>query len=515
VASEAAEGIGKAAILPRSRRYRPAMEGCARAKLRGPRQYDRAARVEACPRATQQDNMAKPLVLYDNYTRSLRTFEPLKTDAVGLYTCGPTVYDYQHIGNFRTFLFEDLLRRILEWNGYTVRHVMNITDVGHLTSDADTGEDKMETGSRRTGKTAWQIAELYTESFLTDMKALNIEPPTILCRATDHIAEQIAFIADIEKNGYTYRTSDGIYFDTSRQPDYGYLARLDRAGLEAGKRVDPGEKRSATDFALWKFSRQGEKRQMEWDSPWGTGFPGWHIECSAMAQKYLGDYFDIHCGGEDHIPVHHTNEIAQTEARVGTRLANFWTHGYFLLSNDAKMAKSAGAFLRLQTLIDRGYDPLAYRYLCLTAHYRSQLNFTWDALDAAATGLDRLRQGVFGLRGSDEADARFLERFTAEINEDLNVPRALALAWEVLRGDQPVASRRATLIAFDRVFGLGLSGWRAREETIPEPVHALAAARLAARQAKQWAEADRLRAELHAAGWEVEDRADGYSLKRR
>ena len=268
--------------------------------------------------------MPTALKLYDNYTRSLRSFEALKAGAVGLYTCGPTVYDYQHIGNFRTFLFEDLLRRVLEWNGYEVTHVMNVTDVGHLTSDADTGEDKMEKGARRTGKTAWEIAELYTGAFLEDMRALNIEDPTILCRATDHIREQIEFIADIEKNGYTYRTSDGIYFDTSKQPDYGYLARLDEAGLEAGKRVDLGEKRHATDFALWKFSPSGEKRQMEWPSPWGTGFPGWHIECSAMAQKYLGDFFDIHCGGEDHIPVHHTNEIAQTEARVGTRLANFW-----------------------------------------------------------------------------------------------------------------------------------------------------------------------------------------------
>jgi cysteinyl-tRNA synthetase len=242
---------------------------------------------------------------------------------VGLYTCGPTVYDHQHIGNYRTFLFEDLLKRVLEWNGYRVRHVMNITDVGHLTSDADTGEDKMEKGSRRTGKSAWEIAQLYTDAFIADAKALNIEPPTVLSRATDHIREQIEFIADIEKKGFTYRTSDGIYFDTSKQPDYGYLARLDVKGLEAGKRVDIGEKRNPTDFALWKFSPPGETRQMEWDSPWGKGFPGWHIECSAMAQKYLGDYFDIHCGGEDHIPVHHTNEIAQTEARVarGSRIS--------------------------------------------------------------------------------------------------------------------------------------------------------------------------------------------------
>jgi len=462
--------------------------------------------------------MPPPLHLYDTYTRSLRPFEPLAPGGeVGLYTCGPTVYDYQHIGNFRTFLFEDVLRRVLEWNGFRVRHVMNITDVGHLTSDADTGEDKMEKGSRRTGRSAWDIARTYTEAFLDDVRRLNIEPPTVLCRATDHIAEQVDFIADLERKGYTYRTSDGIYFDTSRQPDYGHLARLDVAGLEAGRRVDLGEKRHPTDFALWKFSPPGERRQMEWDSPWGKGFPGWHIECSAMAQKYLGDYFDIHCGGEDHIPVHHTNEIAQTEARCGTRLANFWLHGYFLLSNDAKMAKSAGEFLRVASLTDRGYDPLAYRYLCLTAHYRGQLNFTWDALDAAATALDRMRQGIYALRDAPPADPdpELIERFTGEINDDLNLPRALALAWETLRGGLDPAVRRATLLAFDRVFGLGLASWEPPVEVVPEEIRALADARAAARAAKNWAEADRMRGELQAAGWEMEDRAGGYALKRK
>jgi cysteinyl-tRNA synthetase len=462
--------------------------------------------------------MPEQLELYDNYTRTLRPFVPLHPGGeVGLYTCGPTVYDFQHIGNYRTFLFEDVLKRVLEWNGYRVRHVMNITDVGHLTSDADTGEDKMEKGARRTGKSAWEIAQLYTDAFVADLKLLNIEDATVLCRATDHIREQIDFIADIEKKGFAYRTSDGVYFDTSKQPGYGHLARLDVKGQEAGKRVDLGEKRSPTDFALWKFSPPGEKRQMEWDSPCGRGFPGWHIECSAMAQKYLGDYFDIHCGGEDHIPVHHTNEIAQTEARVGTRLANFWLHGYFLLSNDAKMAKSAGEFLRLQALVDRGYDPLAYRYLCLTAHYRGQLNFTWDALDSAAIALDRMRNGVYVLRdaGDPPPDATLVERFTNEINADLNVPRALAVAWETLRGDLAPAVKLATLLRFDAVFGLGLAGWVPKQESPPDAVAALAEARLAARRAKNWAEADRLRAELRVAGWEMEDRADGYALKRR
>ena len=463
--------------------------------------------------------MNAPLVLYDNFTRSLRAFAPLVPDGeVGMYTCGPTVYDYQHIGNYRTFLFEDVLKRVLSWNGYRVRHVMNVTDVGHLTSDADTGEDKMEKGARRTGKSAWEIAALYTRAFEDDLAALHILPPDVLCRATDHIPEQIAFIADLEQRGYTYRTPDGVYFDTSRQPDYGYLARLDRKGLEAGKRVDLGDKRHATDFALWKFSPPGSTRQMEWDSPWGKGFPGWHIECSAMAQRYLGDYFDIHCGGEDHIPVHHTNEIAQTEARVGTRLANFWMHGYFLLANDAKMAKSAGEFLRIGALVERGYDPLAFRYLCLTGHYRTQLNFTWEALDAAATGLARLRTGFHALPADPaaSADPRFVERFSQAIDDDLNAPRALALAWELLRGDLvDQAITRATLARFDDVFGLGLASWRPVEEDIPADVRALAQSRADARKSRNWAEADRLRAALHAAGFEMEDKPDGYALKRR
>jgi cysteinyl-tRNA synthetase len=462
--------------------------------------------------------MAKPLTLYDNYERALRPFVPLRPEGpVGLYTCGPTVYDYQHIGNFRTFLFEDLLKRALRWNGYRVRHVMNITDVGHLTSDADTGEDKMEKGSRRTGMTAWEIAQLYTDAFLADMKALHIEQPDVLCRATDHIREQVEFIADLERKGFAYATTDGVYFDTSKQPDYGRLARLDKEGLAAGHRVEQGEKRHPTDFALWKFSPPGERRQMEWESPWGKGFPGWHIECSAMAQKYLGDWFDIHCGGEDHIPVHHTNEIAQTEARVGTRLANFWMHGYFLLSNDAKMAKSAGEFLRLATLAERGYDPIAFRYLCLTGHYRSQLNFTWDALDAAQTGLERMRAGFHALPAdaAAQADPALVLRFTGMVNDDLNLPRALAVAWEALRSDAPTAVKRATLAKFDEVLGLGLASWRPQAVAVPADIEALAKARTDARRARDWAKADRLRKTLADAGWDVEDRADGHVLKRR
>ncbi|MDP9198345.1 MAG: cysteine--tRNA ligase [Pseudomonadota bacterium] len=441
-----------------------------------------------------------PLLLYDNFERRMREFTPLAGKEVGLYTCGPTVYDYQHIGNLRTYLFEDLLKRVLALNGFAVRHVMNITDVGHLTSDADTGEDKMEKGSRRTGKSAWQIAEEYTQVFREDLAALNITEPGTWCKATDHIPEQIAFIADIEKNGFAYRTSDGIYFDTAKQPDYGYLARLDKAGLEAGKRIDIGEKRSATDFALWKFSAPDEHRQMEWDSPWGRGFPGWHIECSAMAQKYLGDYFDIHCGGEDHIPVHHTNEIAQTQARVGTRLANFWMHGYFLTLSSAKMSKSTGDFLRLTLLTDKGYDPLAYRFLCLTAHYRSQMSFTWEAMDAAQTGLDRLRRTVYELGVPGGLDQSLLGRFRDTVNDDLQFPKAMALVSETLKSSLPDAVKKETLLEFDRCLGLRLGEWVPKVEAIPAEIEQLARERWAARQAKNWAESDRLRDAIAAQG---------------
>ena len=459
------------------------------------------------------------LQLYDTWTRSEREFTPLKPGEVGLYTCGPTVYDYQHIGNYRTFLFEDGLKRVLKVNGYRVNHVMNITDVGHLVSDADDGEDKMEKGSRRTGKSAWDIAALYTESFIGDLKLLGIEFPSTLCKATDNIPEQIDFIQKIESKGYTYRTSDGIYFDTSKQPDYGYLGRLDIAGLQAGARVDLGEKKNPTDYALWKFSAPEDQRQMEWESPWGRGFPGWHIECSAMAHKYLGEYFDIHCGGEDHITVHHPNEISQTEAAYGTRLANFWMHGYFLITNDAKMSKSSGEFLRLQLLIDKGYDPIAYRYLCLTAHYRSQLNFSWDALDAAATALQRLRKRLNNyasdhLTKPAEPDAVFLGRFMERLNDDLDFPQALALMYELIKSDLHMSVKKATLQRFDEAFGLKLFNWTERVGVIPEVISELAMARWAARNAKDWAEADRLRGELTALGWAMKDGKDSYTLAK-
>lgn len=454
------------------------------------------------------------LQLYDTYTRSLRPFEPLNPPEVGLYTCGPTVYDYAHIGNLRTYLFEDILRRVLEYNGYPVYHVMNITDVGHLTSDADTGEDKMEKGSRRTGKTAWEIAEFYTDAFIADMHHLNILQPTLWCKATDHIPEQIAEIQCIEANGFTYRTSDGIYFDTSLLPDYGYIGRLNLQGQEAGIRVDIGEKRNPTDFALWKFSQPGTTRQMEWDSPWGVGFPGWHIECSAMSTKYLGDYFDIHCGGEDHITVHHPNEIAQTQACHHTRLANFWMHGYFLQLDEAKMSKSAGEFLRVQTLIDNGVDPLAYRFFNLSAHYRAKINFNWEALDGAATALNRLRQAVYEWGDSgDTPDPDFRAKFLEHINADLNMPRAVALVWELVKSDLPPHIKKATILDFDKVFGLHLAEWQPTEETIPDDILAMVEQRQQARAEKRWKDADALRDAVTTAGYEIEDTPQGPRVR--
>lgn len=455
------------------------------------------------------------ILLYDNWERQLRPFTPIHPEWVGLYCCGPTVYDYAHIGNLRTYLFEDFLRRTLEFNGYTVRHVVNITDVGHLVSDADDGEDKMEAGSRRTGQSAWDIAEKYTVAFKQDLISLHTLPPQIWCKATDHIAEQIAFIAAIEEKGYCYRTSDGIYFDTSKQDNYGYLARLNRAGLEAGKRVEIGEKRSATDFALWKFSPADSQRQMEWDSPWGRGFPGWHIECSAMSAKYLEPWFDIHCGGEDHIAIHHTNEIAQNQACHNTRLANFWMHGYFLQIDAGKMSKSSGDFLRLQTLIDQGFDPLAYRMLCLSAHYRSQLNFSWEALKAAQTGLNRLRETYFALPKNGHVNQDFADRFMHEVNQDLNLPKGLALMWELLKSDVSDADKRATIDRFDLVLGLDLANWQPKENVLPDAILALIEQRKLSRQNKNWAESDRLRNELNTLGYDVEDSAAGMSVKPR
>lgn len=448
-------------------------------------------------------------VFYNSLTKKKDRFAPIAGNGVGLYTCGPTVYNYAHIGNLRTYVFEDILKRVLLYNGYDVNHVMNITDVGHLSSDGDTGEDKMEKGARREGKSAWDIAKFYTEAFQRDMAALNITEPNVWCKATDHIPEQIALVETLTDNGYTYTTSDGIYFDTTKDPDYGILANLRNQELKAGARVELGEKRNVHDFALWKFTAPGEKRQMEWFAFGQMGFPGWHIECSAMAMKYLGDHFDIHCGGIDHVPVHHTNEIAQTESATGkTPWVNVWMHGEFLKIEDAKMAKSGENFLTLQSLIDNGYSPLAYRYFLLQAHYRKQLAFSWEALDAAAEGLKRLRKQVQEMSAMGEGE--FLKKFEEKINDDLNIPEALALLWTGVK-ENNVSKEMAEKM--DAVLGLDLF---AKDHDapmeIPSDIQKLLDARAAARAEKNWKESDRLRDGIREQGFEVEDSADGQRV---
>ncbi len=476
-----------------------------------------------------KDRAGSPaLALFNTMGRKKEPFVPLEPGRAGMYTCGPTVYNYAHIGNLRTYIFEDILRRTLEYNGFKVTHVMNITDVGHLTSDADTGEDKMEEGARREGKSIWEIAAFYTEAFRRDIARLNILPPTIWCEATKHIPEQIELVRRLEEKGYAYLLPDGVYFDTSKFPDYGKLAMLDIEGLMAGARVRPAEgKRSPTDFALWKLTPPGVKRQMEWDSPWGRGFPGWHIECSAMAMKYLGETFDIHAGGVDHINVHHTNEIAQAECATGKRFVRYWLHGEFLVMEKDKMSKSAGNFITLQTLVDRGFDPLDYRYLCLTAHYRSQLVFRRESLDAARSARRSLLERIHahgagagaagGSAGVAKACERYAARFLEAINDDLNVPAALAVAWELARDSSvPAGGKKRVLLDFDRVFGLRLDAPLPADPNgeIPDEVKALAARREEARKAKNWKEADALREALGKIGYRVEDTPDGPRIFR-
>lgn len=450
------------------------------------------------------------LKLYNTLSRQLENFTPLNKEEVGLYTCGPTVYNFVHIGNLRTYIFEDILRRVLQYDGYKLKHVMNITDVGHLTDDADNGEDKMEKGARREGKSAWDVAAFYTHAFFQDSKALNILEANIICKATDHIPEQIAQVQALTDKGFTYQTSDGIYFDTTKLPDYGKLAQLNKQELQAGARVDMGEKKNPHDFALWKFTPAGEKRQMEWEAFGKIGFPGWHIECSAMSMKYLGDQFDIHCGGIDHIPVHHTNEIAQAEGVTGKiPWVNYWLHGEFLQISGEKMAKSGENFLTLKTVTDRGISPLAYRYFLLQAHYRKQLQFSWEVLKGAESGLQNLKKEIQKLDSIGPDDTKAEVEFKAAINEDLNMPEALALVWKYVKN----RSIGKELIAqFDQILGLNLLATTTKTIDITPEAQSLLEARAMARANKDWSESDRLRDELAALGYTVKDTEDGQSV---
>ncbi|PIZ94856.1 MAG: cysteine--tRNA ligase [Candidatus Magasanikbacteria bacterium CG_4_10_14_0_2_um_filter_37_12] len=450
------------------------------------------------------------LHLYNTLTRKKQEFSPIQKNKVGLYACGPTVYNFAHIGNLRTYVFEDILKRVLKYNKYDINHVMNITDVGHLTDDADTGEDKMEKGSKREGKTAWEIAEFYTQAFKSDMADLNLLEPNIWCKATDHIEEQTAQVQTLIDKGFTYETSDGIYFDTTKLDDYGKLANLQNQNLQAGERVDMGEKKNPHDFALWKFSHKDETRQMEWKAFGHKGFPGWHIECSAMATKYLGQHFDIHCGGIDHIAVHHTNEIAQAEASSGIKpWVNVWMHGEFLLIGEDKMAKSDGNFITLETLKTRDLSPLAYRYLLLQAHYRKQLNFSWEALESAENGLKNLRHLVSQIPKHAASDPYICEQFLQAINDDLNIPEVLAILWTALKNHQIDLEM---IIEFDKVLGLKLHDLNKKEIEVSLEMQDLLDARKQAREEKDYAKSDELRDKIASLGFQVEDTNGGQKI---
>lgn len=468
--------------------------------------------------------------VYNTMSRSIELFQPINPGSVGMYTCGPTVYNYAHIGNLRTFLFEDLLKRTLEYAGYQVRHVMNITDVGHLTGDGDEGEDKIEKMAHKTGKTVWEIADFYTKAFFKDYDALSIIRPDVVCKATDHIKDMIALIQRLEKGGHTYVSGGNVYFDISSIPDYGKLARLKLDELQDASREDvfvDGNKKNPKDFVLWFTKSKFGEQAMMWDSPWGRGFPGWHIECSAMSMKYLGEHFDIHCGGIDAIPVHHTNEIAQSEAATGKKWVDYWMHGEFLLDDRGKMSKSNGEFLTLSVLEDKGYDPMDYRYFCLGGHYRSQLKFSFPSLDSAREARlgivsrisDLLSSGAKLVPIQSEAGKVAQKEFADHITNDLNSPRALADLWGVLKNDTLSVDERYSLaMDFNKVFGLELDKVTKRQEDAPvedKDALALLAARTEAKKAKDWGKADAIRAQLDEMGYEVKDTSQGPVLVRK
>ena len=451
------------------------------------------------------------LKLYNTLTRKKEVFKPLNPPNVGMYSCGPTVYWYQHVGNLKAYVFSDLLRRTLEFEGYKVKQVINVTDVGHLTSDADEGEDKVEKAAKKEGKTAKEITQYYFDLFKKDLEKLNVKNPDVWCWATEHIKEQIELIKKLEEKGVTYRTSDGIYFDTSKIKDYGKLARLKKEGLQAGKRIELKEKRNPTDFALWKFSPKNEKRQQEWPSPWGIGFPGWHIECSAMSMKYLGESFDIHTGGIDHIPIHHTNEIAQSETATGKKFVKYWLHENFLTLRGEKVSKSKGGLYTLTELEEKGFLPLTVRYFYLTAIYRKPLEFSLEVLENAQNSYKKLKNICAELKDDGKTNKKYLNDFKKAIEDDLNTPKALAVLWKLVR-DKKAKGKYQTIKKIDEVFGLELL----KKETIeiPEKVKKLAEEREKARKTKNFKLADELRQEIKKLGYWINDTPEGYKIEK-
>ena len=458
-----------------------------------------------------------PLFLYNTLTKKKQKFIPLK-DTVGLYTCGPTVYHYAHIGNLRAFIFEDILKRTLLFNGFKVNHVMNITDVGHLTSDADEGEDKMTKGLRREGLPISlagmkQLAEKYTTFFVSDLQKLHLILPDRMPKASEHISEDIEFIKVLDKKGFVYKISDGIYFDTSKVKNYGKLVKSTED--KEHQRIKTGEKRNHKDFALWKFNSE-----LGWDSPYGKGFPGWHIECSVMASKYLGKQFDIHCGGHDLAQIHHNNEIAQSEAALEKiPWVKYWLHNEFVvLDKGEKMSKSQDNFVILKTLEEKGYDPLDYRYLCLGTNYRNPLMFSWEALEGARAARKKLFEFILIVKEAKNKEnilkqKKYLNQFTKEINDDLNTPKALAAVWEVVKDDKlSDRDKYLLLLQFDKVLGFNLGNLKV--EKVPDTIVELAKKRESARKEKDWKKADQLRDEISKKGYLVEDDSKGFVLKK-
>ena len=451
------------------------------------------------------------IYFYNTLTRKKEKFIPIDTKEIKIYSCGPTVYKDATIGNLRTNIFQDILRRILRYNGYKIKHVMNITDVGHLVSDGDEGEDKMIKSAKEEHKTPLEIANHYTELFFKDLKALNIETPEVVCKATEHIKEMIEYVQKLIDNGYAYETSTAIYFDISKLDKYPILSNLNLEEQKAGARVeiDP-EKRTPYDFALW--IKAPENHLMKWDSPWGKCYPGWHIECSAMGRKYLGEQFDIHTGGIDLIPTHHENEIAQSKGACGKIPANYWLHGEYLLIDGGKMSKSLGNVYLLKDIINKGYDPLVYRLFTYSGHYRNKLNFTWDGIEATSKSLERLKNGYqVHKNGTDILDeddkkqlSRIEEEFHKSINDDMNMPLAMSFVWETIRYPKKSTEIADLLLKFDTVLGLKIDEPIQKQE-IPKDVLEMIEERKIARQNKDWAKADELREKIRSMGYEVRD----------
>ncbi len=457
------------------------------------------------------------IFLYNTLTHDKEKFIPVEKGKVNMYSCGPTVYSYAHIGNFRTYLFIDSLKRMFEYNGYKIKSVMNITDVGHLTSDADTGEDKMEKAAKKEGKDPYEIADFYTKAFLEDYDSLNIERPTILTKATENIDQMMEMVKEIIKNGYGYETSKGIYFDVSKLDKYPVLSNNKVDDQEAGARVDVDpEKRNPYDFALW--IKAPENHIMKWDSPWGKSYPGWHLECSTMSRRFLGEHFDIHTGGVDHISIHHENEIAQCKGAFGHNPANFWMHCEFLLVDGGKMSKSLGNIYTLSDLKEQGIEPLAYKLFCFSSHYRNKLNFTFEGIKSSQVALNRLRNSYFSHVGGkakiDEAKIKDYEnKFLLAINDDLNMPLALGIVWDALKNNEKSQDIADLILKFDRVLGLDLANSEkyldSEESEIPEEIMELAEKRKQYKQEKNWAEADKIRDEIQSKGYKIVDLQNG------